>query len=212
MKFLKVISGIFALGAVAAVVLTLGVTARALNSSPKILEVPADAAEKVVGLMDAVSDGDYARASGCLLGNPSLGVDREPDSDVGKAVWNAFTDSFTYTLEGDLYATDTGLAQNVRVSFLELDSITTGLNERAQELLKQRVEEADRLQDVYDETYGYRSEVINEVLLQDVEEALQTRAQTTAVELTLNLVYQDDHWWVSPANDLLNAISGNILY
>ena len=201
MKFLKVISGIFALGAVAAVVLTLGVTASALNSSPKILEVPADAAEKVVGLMDAVSDGDYARASGCLLGNPSLGVDREPDSDVGKAVWNAFTDSFTYTLEGDLYATDTGLAQNVRVSFLELDSITTGLNERAQELLKQRVEEADRLQDVYDE-----------VLLQAVEEALQTRAQTTAVELTLNLVYQDDHWWVSPANDLLNAISGNILY
>ena len=86
MKFLKVISGIFALGAVAAVVLTLGVTASALNSSPKILEVPADAAEKVAGLMDAVSDGDYARASGCLLGNPSLGVDREPDSDVGKAV------------------------------------------------------------------------------------------------------------------------------
>ena len=37
MKFLKVISGIFALGAVAAVVLTLGVTASALNSSPKIL-------------------------------------------------------------------------------------------------------------------------------------------------------------------------------
>ena len=54
--------------------------------------------------------------------------------------------------------------------------------------------------------------MINEVLLQAVEEALQTRAQTTAVELTLNLVYQDDHWWVFPANDLLNAISGNILY
>lgn len=212
MKLTKKISGLFGAAAAVIAVLTVGVTVIALHTGPKLVKAPKEASDSVLDLMEAVRGGDYTRAGGCLLGTPDLGVDRAPENEVGQLVWDAFTGSFSYSLKGELYATDKGLAQDVTVSFLQLDSVTTGLNDRAQELLAQRVAEAAKPQDVYDEVYGYRDEVVTAVLRQAVEEALQTRAQTATAELTLNLVYQDDRWWVEPDTALLNAISGNILY
>lgn len=212
MKLSKMISGIFGVLAVIAAAVTVGVTVLALGAKPKLIAAPEEASARVLELMEAVSDGDYSRASHALLGNPSLGADRAPANEVGQLVWDAFVDSFTYTLNGDLYATDNGLAQNVTVSFLDLDSVTTGLQARAQELLDERVRTAETPWDVYTEKYEYREDVVMLVLHEAIEEAMEQRARTTSVDLTLNLVYQNEAWWVSPDSDLLNAISGNILY
>lgn len=211
MKLMKTLSCVFALLAVIAVVAAVMITGRALDAKPQLLRTPPDAATKVSHLMEAVQAGDYDSVSAALLGKPSLGVDREPANAVGKLVWDAFTASFSYQLDGDFYATDDGLAQDVTVEYLEISSVMGNLQERAQALLAKRVEEAEDTWEIYDEKYDYREDVVMEVLQEAVQAALQEDARRVSVNLTLNLVYRNNAWWVVADNALLGAISGNVL-
>jgi ribosomal 50S subunit-recycling heat shock protein len=45
-----------------------------------------------------------------------------------------------------------------------------------------------------------------------VEHALKEDAKTITTELTLNLSYQNEQWWIAADRTLLDAISGGILY
>lgn len=183
-----------------------------VDAKPMLL-TPADVAQsKVVALMDAVSEGDYEKASQTIYGNPSLGVDREAADEVGVMIWEAFQDSISYELLGDCYTTEQGLAQNVSVSCMDVTSVTVNLKERSQTLLEQRVADAADVSEVYDENNEYREDVVMAVLRAAVADALQEDARELTMELTVNLCYQDGSWWIVADEALLDAISGGILY
>lgn len=209
MKKLK--SDLFTILALFFMALAVVITEVGTASRPVVLKTPPEAEERVQLLLDSVGRNDYAAISTCLLGNPALGVDREPANSVGSLVWNAYTKSFRYTMDGGFYATDNGLARNVTVSFLDIADIMTGLNDRAQALLAERVKEAEHIQDVYDDNHEFREDVVLDVLRQAVEEALEQRGKTVTVQLQMNLVHQDGEWWVLADTALLGAISGNTL-
>lgn len=202
---------IYAVLAVLTVILAVIVTVAGLQAEPVLLSAPAEAAQRVEQLLGAVSAGDYDTISACLLGHPALGVDRVPENPVGRQVWDAFTRSFRYTLLGDLYASPDGLSQAVSVEFLDIGSVTTGLNARTLELVNERVQAAEHTRDVYDENNEIREELLMEILSQAVSEAMAQRAKTVTVQLTLNLVHQDNNWWIAADSALLSAISGNTL-
>lgn len=182
------------------------------QQEPQLLTPPTSARGKVVELMNAVSEGNYDQASQVILGNPSLGADREAADEAGKLIWEAFRQSITFELVGDCYATDDGLAQNVVFTGLDIESVTVNLKTRSQTLLEQGVREADSISDVYDENNEYREDFVMEVLRDAVRQALEEDAVTRTVELTVKLSYQDENWWVVADNALLDAISGGILY
>ena len=163
-------------------------------------------------MMDAVCAGDYALASTYMQGQPDLGVDREASDAVGVLIWNAFCDSFSYELVGECYAAEEGLAQDITVSFMDITSVTSVLNERSQALLKQRVEEAESMDEVFDEDLQYREDVVMDVLYDAAEAALKEDATTTTTEVTVKMSYQNDTWWIIADRALLDAISGDILY
>ncbi len=183
-----------------------------MNAKPLLLTPPDEARNKVVMLMDAVSEGDYEEASRSIYGTPDLGVDREAADEVGILIWEAFEGSVTYELLGECYTTGQGLAQDVSVTCLDVTSVTTNLKERSQTLLEQRVEEATDVSEIYDENNEYREDFVMGVLRDAVADALEEDARTMTVELTVNLSYQDGQWWVVADEALLNAISGGILY
>ena len=83
---------------------------------------------------------------------------------------------------------------------------------RSEALLEQRVAEAEDPYDVYDENLQYREDVVMEVLYAAAEDALAEDATTTTVDLTVNMVYQNEIWWIIADTNLLDAISGGILY
>lgn len=58
-----------------------------VDAKPMLLTPPDVAQSKVVALMDAVSEGDYEKASQAIYGTPSLGVDREAADEVGVMIW-----------------------------------------------------------------------------------------------------------------------------
>ena len=181
------------------------------GQKPILLAQPEAAIQQVTAMMEAVCDGDYDKASTYLLGTPSLGVAEPPDNPLGTLLWQAFLDSTEFSLVGECYTTDVGVAQNVSFTYLDADSVTASLRTRSQELLNQRVAEAEDVSEIYDENNEYLEEVVMEVLEEAVQEALREDAKTITVTLTVNLKYQEDNWWVVVDNALLDAFSGGFL-
>lgn len=182
------------------------------DADPVLLAPPEEAEQQVVALMDAVCQGNFAAASTYLQGQPSLGVDREPTDEVGVLIWDAFCDSMSYELVGTCYATEDGLAQDISFSCMDMTSVTDVLRDRSQSMLQKRVEEAEDLPDVYDDDLQYREDVVMEVLYDAAELAIEEDAKSITTELTLKLSYQNEQWWIIADRDLLDAISGGILY
>lgn len=207
----KIIGLIFILAAVAVAGFTAEVTKNNLDSIPVLLAPVEEAEAQAQALMDAVARGDYATAEKLILGNPKLGVDRDPADAVGVMIWNAFVESYSYEMVGDSFATDSGIAQNVKVSYLDIGSVTKNLRERSQILLEARVAEAEDVDEIYDENNEYKEEFVMEVLKDAVTDALKEDAQMTGAEFTLNLVYRDGNWVVVSDSALLAAISGNVV-
>ena len=208
----KLLSLVFAIVGIAAAVAAVSLSLSYKNANPMLLVPPEEAQHQVTGLMDAVCAGDYSTASTYLQGQPNLGVDREPTDAVGVLIWEALCDSMQYELVGECYATEDGLAQNVVFSCIDITSVTETLKDRSQDLLEQRVEEAEDLDEVYDEDFQYREDFVMDVLYDAAVAALKEDAQTITAELTVNMAYQNGQWWIIGDKALLDAISGGILY
>ena len=181
-----------------------------LNAQPILVETPAEARSCVEEMMDAACGGDYETVSAHLVGNPDLGLSAQPEGEAGRLIWQAYQDSQSWQLEGDCYATDSGLAQKVVFTGLEIPSVTANLGQRAQELLAERVEESRDLTQIYDENNEYREDFVMEVLSDAVEDAIREDGVVSHQELVLNLVYSQGQWRIQPEQKLLNVLSGGI--
>ena len=208
-KLLAVILMLIGLG-LAGVTVYLGITNR--NSEPVLLTPPDEPRGKVVAMMDAVCANDYKTATGFIYGTPDLGISREAADPVGVMIWEAFESSVSYELVGECYPTEQGLAQNVVLTCLDITSITDSLRTRSQQLLEQRVAEAEDVSEIYNENNEYREDFVMAVLYDAAKDAVREDARTMTVELTVNLRYQDDNWWIIADEALLDAISGGVLY
>lgn len=215
MKFRNFVSGVLpwvfavlGLGAAAAgIVLSL----TSIGAEPVLLEAPEAARETVISMLDQVSGGDYEGAGTLMLGQPSLGADRDAGEEAGAVLWSAFTDSISYELTGSCYATDSGVAQDVRITALVLDSVTQSLRQRTKDLLQQRLEEAEDVSEIYDEENNFREDVVMDALLEAMEAAIREDATYETVQVRVNLICVDGRWWVVPDAELLSAISGGVL-
>ena len=210
--FKKILSLIFVISGIAAAVFAVNLSLENKDADPVLVSPPEEAKLQVVGLMDAVCAADFDKASTYLQGQPELGVDRDATDPVGMLIWEALCDSMSYELVGECYATEEGLAQDLTVSCMDITSVTAVLKDRAQSLLEQRVDEAEDLDDVYDEDLQYREDFVMGVLYAAAQDALAEDATTTTVDLTVNMVYQNEIWWIIADTNLLDAISGGILY
>lgn len=210
MKATKFFAAVFAVIAVCAALLTAYLGFACRDAAPILLEKNYLAQSQAVALMNSLCRGDFDDVSQRMLGQPQLGVDRAPAEELGSLLWEAYTASLSYELDGDCYSTEKGLAQKVKLTCLDLDSVTAKLNERTLQLLEQRVEEARDLDEIYDENDQYRQEFLMAAVCDAAEELLETAGEKT-VELTLNLCYQDGQWWVAADNGLLDVLSGGTL-
>lgn len=212
MKWIAKIFGlVFILAGIVVAGFTVEVTKKNLDSIPVLLAPVEEAEAQAQALMEAVAKGDYNAAEALILGSPKLGVDRDPADTVGVMIWEAFVESYSYELVGDSFATDSGIAQNVKVSYLDINSVTANLRERSQVLLEERVAQAADVDEIYDENNDYKEEFVMEVLKDAVKDALEEDAKMTGAEFTMNLVYRDGKWVVVSDNALMAAISGNIV-
>ncbi|MBR3973475.1 MAG: hypothetical protein IKJ99_05955 [Oscillospiraceae bacterium] len=210
MKATKIFAAVFALLGICTAFFAAYLGFANKDAVPKLLEKNDQAQAQVVSVMDALCQGDFEGAGQLMLGQPQLGLDREPAEAMGKLLWDAYVDSLSYELAGDYYTTEKGLAQKVQVTCLDWNSVTVGLHDATVKLLEQRVENAEDYDLIYDENDQYREEFLMAAVY-DAAAALLKNAEMKTLELTLNLSYQDGQWWVVADNGLLDVISGGTL-
>lgn len=209
MKFAKFIAVIFGLVGTVLMVGAIGVCLTSLDAPVRMVEYPQEAMDRSEEMMDAVASGDFSAAAQVMYGQPDLGADRQAEDEVGQLIWAAFVDSISYEFAGDCYATDSGISRNASVTTLDISSVTENLRDRSQKLLSDRVAEATDMAELY-EGEEFREDVVMEVLNEAVQQALQEDAKTVSRDVTLNLIYRDEQWWVVPDQALLKAISGGV--
>ncbi len=211
MRGRKILAGLFGLLAACAAALGIFLAFSFLEADPVLLVTPEAAKAQAQAVLDAVCQGDYVSAAQGMYGTPDLGVDREAADTAGALIWDAFENSLSYTLEGACYATDSGVAQDVAITALDIDSVTANLRTRAQTLLEERVAAAADVSEVYEDSGEYREDVVMEVLYQAIQQALEEDAVTQTVTVPVSMIYSGGQWWVLPESDLLRAISGGMV-
>lgn len=180
------------------------------NAKPMLLCGTEEAAGQVCILMDAVCSGDFARAEELLYGNPELGADRDPADRIGAMIWQAYINSLDYQLSGEVYATDTGIAQDVKIISMEIPTAVEQLGSRARRLLKEKVEAAEDVTELYDENNEYREDLVADILEEAARQALEEDVRYSYRIVPLQLVYAQDRWQVVADQAFLQAISGGI--
>lgn len=207
---MKILSNLFLILGVAVLVLTLVMSVAFLNTPVAVLAVSPEVSETATAFLDAVCAGDYAAAGQHLYGTPDLGLDQAPADDVAAILWDAFVESTDYTLEGEPYAANGGLCQDVVFTGMDLFAAADALGQGAQQLLPQYVEQAADLEAVYDEQNQYRQEFVRKVLQDAADAVTRDPSYHTSQTIQLTLLHRDGQWWVSPDAALLRAISGGI--
>ena len=210
MKLSRFFSGLFLYAAFGLIMLALFLIMAKPGTTPTLLSPAQDAQDQVVQMMDALCQGDFSAVEHYILGNPSLGVDREPADAASALIWDAFVGSFSYELSGDCYATNTGVAQDVTLTYLDIPAVTQELAQLSEKHLTKLQQEATHTSEIYDENGNYRSDLINKVLSAAVAEALQENSSLTSSTFTLQLVQRDNQWYIISNNDLISAISGGM--
>lgn len=210
MRISKVFAALFALLGAAAAALTVLLCLNSLHREPVLAEVPHMAVNRVDALFQAVCDDDYGAASALMYGQPDLGAERSEEDSISSRIWDAFVDSMGYELVGECYATDNGVAQKVQVSYLDITSVTDGMQERVKTLVQQRVLEAEDMEQIYDENNEYRQDFLDAVVTEAAQQALKQDARYLETELTVNLVYHQGQWWILSDETLMRVISGGI--
>ena len=208
---IRVLSGLFAVLGLTAAALGIWLGLGSVDAAPVLLREPEAVPERVEQMLELVSAGDYNGAGKLMQGQPDFGADREAADEAGRILWDAFVSGFSYRLEGECYATDSGVAQDVVITRLEPDSVTAGLRDRIRSVLEKRLETAEDVSEVYDENNNFREEVVAEALLEALKEAIREDASYTGVTVTVTLVWRDGSWWIVPDEGLIRAITGGIV-
>lgn len=206
-----ILSVLFFLVGTAVTVVTIGICRNYYDQMPILLEQPDAISSNLTAMMDAVCEGDYEKASQSILGTPDFGVDREASDEVGVLIWDAYLDSMTYELIGECHVADAGIAQDIALTYLDVHSVTSQLEQRAKSMMEQRVQEAVDVSEIYDENNEYREDFVMDILHDVTLDALREDAKTTTVTITVNLTYQDGQWWIVPEKAFLEAISCGVL-
>lgn len=211
MKASKVISALFGVIGLFAATAAVLLGFQNKDTGPVLLRQPNAAYAQVVHMLDAVCDGNMKQAQSLLRGTPDLGADRKPADAVSQLLWDSYLDSMEYTINGDCYATESGVALDVTISALDLESVTVTLRDRSQAMLEERVATAENATDVYDENNDYREDFVLNVLYDSAKDALREDAKTVSKDITVSMVYDNGQWWIMPESGLLDAISAGML-
>ena len=180
------------------------------DAKPVLLLDTEEVSKQVCILMDAVCSGNFEQAEELLYGNPSLGTDRAPADYVGEMIWQSYINSLDYQLVGDVYATDAGIAQDVKIISMEIPTAVEQVGNRAQTLLNEKIRTAEDVSELYDQNNEYREELVNDILEEAVRQALEEDVRYSYRIVTLRLIYSRDRWQVVADQNLLQAISGGI--
>ena len=209
----NIVSVILGLAAIAAIVLTISTCMKALDAKPIIMDESSEPGLVAEEFVSKVLEGDAAGAEELLLGTGKLGLDSQPNDNLGKMLYSALQDSFSYELSGPCSEDSINASQSFTIRYLDIPSLTALQQDATNARLAKYLEEADRAEEVQAEDGSWLPEVamraLEEVTAELLENAEDHYVETT---LTLELQYTAGDWKVIANEDLFAILSGNTAY
>ncbi len=210
MKIARFFGWIFGLLGTALMVGAILLCLTQLNEPARVVQVSDGAIACSENFRDAIVQGDFEAAQSLLYGQPQLGFQGEPQALEGILIWDAFRRSIAWEYTGDCYPSGSGLARDAVITVLDIPGTTRGVEQKAREILNSRVQQAEDVMALYDDTGNFREALVAEVLTEAVTQTLVENGKTLTREVTVKLVCRDGQWWAVPEDGLLSAISGGL--
>lgn len=167
-----------------------------------------DPQRTVISFFEALIGGDYPTAYAQLEDYGSLGLENEPATEVGRLVYAALRDSYSYDLHGDCTVEKLYARQPIVFEYLKLPDIEADVKSRTAEILKQFVDSRPR-SELYDQNNQYLPSVTEEAYLLAVTEVLANAEDYyETLQLNMELDYRGGRWQLRSNPALLSAIAG----
>lgn len=208
MKLAKTCAMVFAAVGLVLMIGTLVLCLFSLDAPIEMIGMPKEAMACAEEMMDALAEGNFAAAAQRMYGQPDLGGDSVPEDAMTALVWDAFRSSITYEFVGVCYAEDSGIYRDVSVTVLDVPSVLEALPEKVNDLATQRMNAAENMESLYDESGRFRPELVQQILQEALHLTLKESAATVSYDATIKLIHRDGQWWAVPDQALLQAISG----
>ena len=167
-----------------------------------------DPAETAARFFHALCLRDWDTASAYVRGAPELDLDRSPEDPVERRIWDAFLQSWAWSV-GEGGRDDNITAwQTVEFTCLQPGKITRGIDREVETILRRWVNERP-LQEIYSDDGQFREEVVHQALEEALDARLaQSERYLSTENVVLHLIYEDGRWKILPEDELWNALSG----
>lgn len=159
--------------------------------------------------LDTLDRGDFAGVEKCLYGSPDLGLEKAPDTESGKQLWQAYRDSVSVEYSDYCYSKGTNIYQSAKVTALDISAAMGKLNSTAAEILKSTLETAEDPNALLNEDGTIPDTLRQQALSQALTQVL-SEGTTVTREMNVRLVKQDGQWWVVPDGALLAVLSAGL--
>ena len=171
--------------------------------------LPSDSPEhKADHFFRSVVTGNYEEALADLSQPRQLLPEPASADETDLLYYKALKHSFSYKLKGDAQTDKTHATQTVSFTYLDLKQLPAPISEQVMTELAEIVDKRKKAE-VYDENENYRTEVLEEVYSDSVQEILShAKDYYTTTDLTLSLNYSDGQWYIEPEDPIFLAFAG----
>lgn len=176
-----------------------------LNAQPHVLVFPQEASQQAQAFAEAVSQGDLESAGQYLYGQPELTADTQWDDPAKSQIWDAYLESLSCAPTQDPKAEDDVIRWQVQIKMLDISALMESWQQQTSAILASQEPVQGE-----EETTEQQEEAISAALSKGLEKALAGERKTLTREVTLNLIYREGQWWVSPDTALLQLLSGRV--
>lgn len=194
-------------------VFTIRLCSYASSSQPRIVSETELPEERTAEFFEYIVNADYTAAEEIIGVGASLGLSTEPQDSVGKLVFDALRESFSYELCGECTVSGVDAAQRVKITYLDIPAVTAAQKEPTKARLEQYVEQAQLSSEVFDESGAFRYDVAIRALYEVTEEILENAGEYyVSEEIEVKLSYSGNQWYLQPGEELYRILSGNTSY
>lgn len=174
-----------------------------LNAKPHVLTFPQEAGMQAQTFAEAISKGDLESAGKCMYGQPELTADADWQTAEKMQIWDAYVESLSCTPVQDPKAENDGISWQVQIKMLDISALMESWQQQTEAILASQLGSEEEGEEPSEEA-------VSAALSQGLEKALAGERKTLTREVTLNLVYRENQWWVSPDTALLQLLSGRV--
>lgn len=181
----------------------------AVNKAATPVPQPEGVREFALEFLDTLDKGDFSGVEKCLYGSPDFGLEKEPDTESGRQLWQAYRDSVDVEYSDYCYSEGTNIYQSAKVTTLDLSAAMGKLNSTAAEILKTTLETAEDPTALLNED-GTIPDTLRQLALSQALTQVLAEGTTVTREMNVRLVKEDGQWRVVPDGALLAVLSAGL--